>query len=176
MRVTLALGENHESLGKHRSWGFGRVEKVQLPDGTIAARKVFGPSNEALSVSSREKLKKRFEREVRVQKSLPSELFIPIIDSDLASAEAWFTMPLAERTLEPEIVESRLQKATLTRAIADLLNALDYLHGLGYTHRDVEPQNGLLHQGTWKLCDFGLVTSAIGESTAFTSVSLGFFR
>merc|ERR1712136_578086 len=47
--------------------------------------------------------------------------------------------------------------------MAELLEALDTLHGLGFVHRDVKPDNMVLDSsGHLKLLDFGLCTDLLG--------------
>jgi len=137
--------------------GFARVERVELDDGRICARKVFDPNPEFLADVGRDKLLRRFSREVRIQRSLPADFFLPVLQADLGGAAPWFTMPLAERSLDREIAEHRNKPSMLESALADILNALESLHELGYPHRDLTPSNILLHDGIWKLADFGLV-------------------
>jgi hypothetical protein len=149
--------------------GFGRVERVQLADGTVAARKVFDPLPEVLRSANEEKLRKRFRREVKVQTALRSDFFFPVTATGLDDDQPWFLMPLAESNLEDEIKAARSKGQVPTKALADVLNALEQLHALGYVHRDLKPANVLLHEGRWKLADFGLVLPAGGTTIALTS-------
>jgi eukaryotic-like serine/threonine-protein kinase len=89
--------------------GFGRVERIKAADGRTLARKVFDPSPE-LGVSSAadlEKLRRRFEREVRVQSYCAKHGAIPILDSDLKADPPWFVMPLADKNYAEQIKEDR---------------------------------------------------------------------
>ncbi|KHG39112.1 MAG: hypothetical protein HEQ20_27145 [Aphanizomenon flos-aquae KM1D3_PB] len=79
------------------SGGFGRVYKVELDNREIVAKKVFDPVPEILAAAEIPKLKKRFQREVRVQSSLSSDYFIEVLNADLEAETPWFTMPLADR-------------------------------------------------------------------------------
>jgi len=155
--------------------GFGRVELVKpKKGGATVARKVFDPKPEVLAGTTVEKLKQRFQREVRVQSQLSSDFFIPILASDLEADEPWFTMPVADRSYAEKIEEDRAAGTVDGAALADILAALEELHSLAYAHRDLKPTNILFHDGRWKLSDFGLVLP-IGEerTTTLTSVNSG---
>ncbi len=51
----------------------------------------------------------------------------------------------------------------------DVINALEQIHRRGVHHRDLKPQNILLHEGKWKLSDFGLATAITSTTTTLTS-------
>src|SRR5688500_16942101 len=85
--------------------GFGRVERVQLEDGSIVARKVFDPSPDVIAGTNVDKLRKRFKREVKVQSSLSPDFFVPVLTYDLSSDPPWFCMPLCERNYSVQIAE-----------------------------------------------------------------------
>jgi serine/threonine protein kinase len=111
--------------------GFGRVERVELGEKTIAARKVFDPLPDILAAADISKLKKRFQREVRVQSSLSSDYFMEVLDSDLETETPWFIMPLADRTFWQEIQDARSNGTIPLSALLDILNALEELHSIG---------------------------------------------
>lgn len=149
--------------------GFGRVEKLSMSDGSVLARKVFDPTADILSITDPEKLKKRFKREVRVQSSLSPDFFVPILSSDLESDEPSFTMPLCTRNFSVQITEDKANGVVSQQGLSEILNALEELHSLGYTHRDLKPHNILFHEDRWKLSDFGLVLPPSDETTQLTS-------
>mgnify|MGYP001502791996 CR=1 FL=1 len=149
--------------------GFGRVEKVLLKDGSSGALKTFDPQFSVNTHDELEKLKKRFEREVRILSSLDSKFVIPVLDYDLKTENPWFLMPLAECSLADTIENFRKDQNSAQSAITDILNSLEYLHKADYVHRDLKPQNVLLHQGKWKLSDFGLILPPSTQTTKLTS-------
>ncbi len=147
--------------------GFGVVQEVSV-DGKSHALKLFDPQNAAKGTERYETFLKRFKREVRTQSAFASQFIIPIVKFDLECAQPWFLMPLAERDLLTEIQQSRKSGEIPVKALADVLNALEELHNLDYVHRDLKPQNVLLHEGVWKLSDLGLVLPPEGKTTVLT--------
>lgn len=149
--------------------GFGSVDKVQTASGHVVARKTFDPTPGIAIGSDLEKLRMRFRREVRVQSSLPGEFFVPVLDSYLEGDKPWFTMPLAECSFFGFAKTGRGTVPSTSDALADIMNSLESLHDLGYTHRDLKPQNVLLHDGHWKLSDLGLVLPPREQTNILTA-------
>ena len=138
--------------------GFGIIEKVEH-NKEIYARKTFSPSP---TFSTDEefinRLRNRFIREVKTQERLPPDLFIPIYESDLTGKNPWFLMPVADEVFSNEITRCK-GEGKIPEGLADILNSLEHLHSLSLKHRDLKPQNILLHEGVGKLADFGLITA-----------------
>lgn len=149
--------------------GFGRVDLVELDDGSLAARKTFDPTIILDSDAELQKIRKRFIREISIQSSLDSPSFVPILEYDPSGDNPWFLMPLAEKNFAEEISEIRTSGVAPQQALADILNALEELHGLGFVHRDLKPENILCLDGLWRLTDFGLVLPPSGSTTKLTS-------
>lgn len=138
--------------------GFGIIDEVICDDGNHYARKLFSPSDEFLPDKPLcDRLKDRFVREVKTQKVLPDDYFIPILFDDLNSATPYFIMPLADEVYTEEIINCKKESRN-PNGLGDILNALEFLHDKGLVHRDLKPQNILKHNGVWKLADFGLIT------------------
>lgn len=138
--------------------GFGIIDKVLCDDGNYYARKQFFASDQFKADKELcDRLKIRFIREVKTQKRLPNDYFIPIVFDDLNSSNPYFIMPLADEVYTNEISMSKHGKRH-PEGLGDILNALEFLHDKGLIHRDLKPQNILKHNGAWKLADFGLIS------------------
>lgn len=139
--------------------GFGKVEIIVNENEEIYAKKTFSPRDkEKYPPRLLEKCRQRFIREVQVQKRLPTELFIPVIEENLEGDAPWFIMSFAEKDFSQEIRAARIEDRH-PEGLGDILNGLEYMHNKGLYHRDLKPYNILFHDGVWKLSDFGLVTS-----------------
>lgn len=156
--------------------GFGIIDKVLLSDGREVARKTFKPQRiDEANDAAVGKMRTRFIREVKTMERLPPDLFMPIIGHHLSGDNPWFLMPIADEVYFNEIVDAKNSKR-VPNGLSDILNSLEALHDLGYVHRDVKPQNILLHEGSWKLSDFGLISydeSVLSDTITSTDAYAG---
>lgn len=143
------------------------MDEVQLTSGTRAARKSF---NAVVSdPSAGPGLRRRFEREVRIQSALRHPNIMPVYETGLADDPPWFTMPLATTSLEHKLASDHANGTFDPLLWPDVLAAVEELHRLGYVHRDLKPANVLLVKGTWMVSDFGLILPTMRDTTVLTS-------
>lgn len=148
--------------------GFGVVHHVVDEAGHEYARKTFQPTQNLPSAQI-DQLRKRFVREVRIQGELGGNEVIPVVHSELSGEEPWFLMPLATKSYHDQLQEDRRNGTTSFQPLSDILDALHYLHDMDYVHRDLNPRNVLLHEGRWKLSDFGAVLPPAGQTQTLTA-------
>ena len=158
------LYEKVQNIGRG---GFGRVDKVVDDSGEYFAMKTFDPAP-YIPMAAYDRLRKRFRREVTIQYELASASIMPVLHHNLTGNSPWFVMPLAERTYEEQIQNDKVSGKVDIDAIADVLNGLEYLHDMGFVHRDLNPKNILLVDGTWRLSDFGAVLPPSGQTVTLT--------
>ncbi len=120
----------------------------------------------------------RFLTEIRLTAKLDHPHILTLIDSGESDSFLWYVLPyvrgesLRDRLTrdKPLGVEEAL---AITKQIA---GALEYAHQHGVIHRDVKPENILLHEGEAMLADFGIalaVKQAAGNRLTETGLSLG---
>jgi serine/threonine protein kinase len=147
--------------------GFGIVEIVADSSGNRFARKTFSPAG-SIPPAAHDKLRMRFRREVITQQELGGTEILPVLDHDLDATAPWFVMPLAEKTYQQKIQDDKASSSIEIEPLADILNGLQRLHDLGYVHRDLNPNNVLLCEGSWKLSDLGAVLPPSGHTVTLT--------
>jgi serine/threonine-protein kinase len=100
----------------------------------------------------------RFLREIRIAARLNHPQILPVHDSGVRAGFLYYVMPY----MGGESLRSRLERTPrlpldealrITRGVAA---ALDYAHRNEVVHRDVKPENILLHEGHPIVADFGI--------------------
>ena len=138
----------------------------------------------------------RFLEEIRVTASLQHPHILPLFDSGAAQARhpesesrpergdgegsplLWYAMPFVEgETLRARLArEGRLPLDVALRLIREMADALEHAHRRGVVHRDVKPENVLVHDGHALIADFGVALAleqAGGERLTRTGISIG---
>ena len=100
----------------------------------------------------------RFVVEIKTTASLQHPHILPLFDSGTADGFLFYVMPF----IEGETLRDKLDRETqfdvdeAVRIAREVADALDYAHRHGVVHRDVKPENILLHDGRPMVADFGI--------------------
>ena len=120
----------------------------------------------------------RFLNEIRVTANLHHPNIVQLYDSGEADGDLYYVMPFVEgESLRDKLDRERQlsveEAVEITRVVA---GALDYAHRRDVIHRDIKPDNIMLHEGTPMVADFGIalaVDLVAGDRITATGLSLG---
>jgi serine/threonine-protein kinase len=120
----------------------------------------------------------RFLAEIKTTANLQHPHILPLFASGDADGFLFYVMPYVRgESLRARIDRERQlavdEALRITKAVA---SALDYAHRQGVIHRDVKPENVLMHDGEPLVADFGIalaVTAAGAGRLTETGLSLG---
>ena len=120
----------------------------------------------------------RFVQEIKTTAALQHPHILPLFDSGAADGFLFYVMPFIDgETLRAKLDrEKQLGIEDAVRIARDVADALHYAHTRGIVHRDVKPENILLHDGRPMIADFGIalaVSAAAGGRMTETGLSLG---
>ncbi len=121
----------------------------------------------------------RFLREIRTTANLQHPHIVPLFDSGEADGRVYYVMPFIEgETLRDRLErEGQLPVNDAVRIAQEVADALDYAHRHGVVHRDVKPENVLLHDNRVMVADFGialaLARSTVDPRLTDTGMSVG---
>jgi serine/threonine-protein kinase len=117
----------------------------------------------------------RFHREIKVAAQLKHPHIVPVLSADEHKDLVWYAMPFIEGRSLRSAVKKRLPMTVsdVLRVLRHVAEALDYAHGEGVIHRDINPAN-VLQSGTHTLVtDFGVAKALIASLPESTVTVIG---
>src|SRR5215212_2194751 len=139
-----------------RELGRGGMATVFLAEDTrhhrLVAIKVLHPELSAVLGPE------RFLKEIELTANLQHPHILPLFDSGSVDGLLYYVMPYVDgESLRDRLVRERqLGIDEAVRITHEVASALDYAHRHGVIHRDVKPENILLHDGAALVADFGI--------------------
>ena len=165
-RLQQVLGERYRVEHEIGSGGMSTVYLAQdLKHGREVAIKLLRPE----LVAGYEP--QRFLREIGIAARLNHPQILPVHDSGARDGYLYYVMPY----MGCESLRSRLERSgrlpvdEAVRIARSVALALDYAHRNEVVHRDVKPENILLHEGQPVVADFGIARALSTRGTDLIS-------
>lgn len=159
--------------------GFGVVHQVKDASGNLYARKTFVLNQSFTPTALQyEQLRKRFEREAKLQSGVNHKNIVPIIEKFLDDTPPTFIMPLATSSLDKDISADKSLGGNYLTAINDIMAGLEEIHSMRIFHRDLKPANVLRFRDAptgmdhYAISDFGLIALKHTQVSQLTTVGM----
>jgi serine/threonine protein kinase len=105
--------------------------------------------------STDSKFTKRFQREVRLMKSIQDSNILQVVDENLGIDNPYFVMPLCDESLLHAVNRGLSEDEKFTY-VKQFCKGVQNLHAAGVIHRDIKPNNALILNNEVKVSDLGL--------------------
>ncbi len=157
--------------------GMGAVYEAydNVFDTTVALKEILIDLTKVTTPKQQQLVRNAFEREAKILAMVKHEAFPHVRDYFVEVDRQYLVMELVDGEDLASLLERRQSAFPLANVLhwtSQLLDALDYLHGLNppVIHRDIKPQNlKLTSRGKIKLLDFGIAKGK--ESTAEATIT-----
>ncbi|MGY0058829.1 protein kinase domain-containing protein [Streptomyces sp. LZ34] len=118
------------------------------------------------------KFRRRFEQEVRASRQVRGRYIVPVVDSNTGGPLPWLaTEYVPGLPLAPAVdTHGPLPTIAALRLIAGVAHALEAIHALHITHRDLKPGNVILAPDGPAVIDFGIARAT--EATPLTGTDM----
>lgn len=117
----------------------------------------------------------RFLREIQLAARLSHPHILPLFDSGEVEGLLYYVMPNVEGLSLRDRLDrdGKLPIDECLRVAREVADALDYAHRHGVVHRDVKPENIMMHDGHSMVADFGIgkALSAVDDAV-FTQTGM----
>ncbi len=160
--VQTTLGDRYRVEREIARGGAARIFEAWDASGTRVALKVLHPEL-VVSLTA-----ERFLREIAVLSRLDHPRISRLLDYGERDWLVYYVMSFVEGPTLREVLD-RVRRTPVPDAIAvagQILEALEYAHGLGVVHRDVKPENVKLSDGGAVLMDFGIAKAVAASGTS----------
>ena len=116
----------------------------------------------------------RFVREIKLAARLSHPHILALFDSGEAGGLLFYVMPYVDgESLRTRLGHERRlsveEAVSISRSVAA---ALDYAHQQGVVHRDIKPDNIMIHQGEAMVTDFGIAKALARNDDTLTQTGL----
>ncbi|MDA0837248.1 MAG: serine/threonine-protein kinase [Planctomycetota bacterium] len=152
--------------------GMGVVYKgLDLNLQRTAALKILPPAFAEQNAEARE----RFIREARSAAQLIHQNIVTVFEAGDEAGQFYIAMEFISGPSVSSLMKKkgRLDTKVALKIIRDATSGIDFAHRMNLVHRDIKPDNILLHpNGMAKVADFGLAKSTNQDNTNLTGTGL----